>query len=171
MDLSQIVDRKNEIRDLTQPAGVIKQRIAEAAASLNKAGSMAMHVELANEALCKFVVILYQKDVDGIWANIDARTHRLLVPAPWGNAGWKRWGLRNWEACIMRKILLDRVSDKKRPCLFDYNVEAKIWHLNVIDYPTIDAAEHYLRRGAISLTEWRKHDTQYKQARNKITTT
>lgn len=170
MDLLQIVDRKHEIREMAQPASVVKQRIAKAAQELDRAGSAMLHVELASEALCKFVAMLYRRDVDGVWANIDPKTHRLLVPAPWGNAGWKRWGLRNWEACIMRRILLDRVSDAKRPCLFDYNAETRLWYLNVIDYPTLEAAEHYLKRGAITLAEWRKYDTQYKQGRNKVAT-
>lgn len=163
MELLQVVDRKNEIRAAALPAGMVKQRIAQAAQDLNRAGNMALHVELANEALTKFVIMLYYKDQDGGWANIDGRTHRLLVPAPWGSAGWKYWGLRNWESRILRCVMLERVRDAKRPCLFDYNGEARIWHLNVLDYPAIEAAQHYLQRSPITLAEWRRHDNAYKQ--------
>ena len=157
MDLLQVIDRKNEIRSMAQPAGMVKQRIAQAAQDLSRAGSMALHVEMANEALCKFTAMLYQRDTDGTWANVDAITHRLLVPAPWGSAGWKRWGLRKWEGAVLRSIMLDRVRDSRRPCLFDYNAEGRTWHLNLVDYPTLDAADHYLKRGAISLPEWRRY--------------
>lgn len=163
MELLNIVDRKNEIRGLAQPASAIKQRIAQAAQDLNRAGSMALHVELANEALTKFTLMLYQRDSDNGWANIDARTHRLLVPAPWGSAGWRVWGLRNWESRILRSIMLERVRDAKRPCLFDYNSDNRTWYLNVLDYGVIEAAQHYLQRSPITLAEWRKHDNAYKQ--------
>ena len=163
MELLQVVDRKNEIRAAALPASVIKQRIAQAADELNRAGSMALHVELANEALTKFTLMLYQREQDGGWANIDQRTHRLLVPAPWGSAGWRVWGLRNWESRILRSIMLERVQDTRRPCLFDYNGEARIWHLNVLDYGVIEAAQHYLQRSPITLAEWRKHDNAYRQ--------
>ncbi len=163
MELLNVVDRKNEIRSMALPASAIKQRIADAAASLNRAGSMALHVELANEALTKFVIMLYQRDQDNTYANIDQRTHRLLVPAPWGSAGWRVWGLRNWESRILRCVMLERVKDTRRPCLFDYNTDNRTWYLNVTDYGVIEAAQHYLQRSPITLAEWRKHDTAYKQ--------
>lgn len=161
MELMQVVDRKNEIRTMAQPAGMVKQRIAQAAQDLNRAGNMALHVELANEALTKFTIMLYHKDQDGAWANIDGRTHRLLVPAPWGSKGWRKWGLRKWEGAVLRSIMLERVKDTRRPCLFDYNGEARLWHLNVIDYGVFDAAQHYLNRSPITLAEWRKYASTY----------
>lgn len=161
MDLLQVVDRKNEIRTMAQPAHMVKQRIAQAAQDLNRAGSMALHVELANEALCKFVAMLYHKDQDGAWANIDGRTHRLLVPAPWGSKGWRKWGLRKWEGAVLRSIMLARVQDARRPCLFDYNGEVRLWFLNVTDYGVFDAAQHYLNRSPVTLAEWRKYASTY----------
>ena len=58
MELLQVVDRKNEIRAAALPASVIKQRIAQAADELNRAGSMALHVEIANEAITRFTFML-----------------------------------------------------------------------------------------------------------------
>lgn len=163
MELMQTIDRKNEIRAAALPASMVKQRIAQAADELNRAGSMALHVELANEALTKFTLMLYQREQDGGWANIDQRTHRLLVPAPWGSAGWRVWGLRNWESRILRCVMLERVKDARRPCLFDYNTDNRTWYLNVTDYGVIAAADHYLQRSPITLAEWRKHDNAYRQ--------
>jgi hypothetical protein len=91
-----------------------------------------------------------------VLANVDTRTGRLLVPAPWGSLGWKRWGLRKWESETLRAILMARVEDRSRPCLFDYNTESRTWHLNTSDYSTLQAATFYLERGAIRLNEWRK---------------
>lgn len=157
MKILNIVDRKAEIRNLAHPTPMIKQRMAVAAQELTRAGNAAIRVELVNEALCRFTAMLYERDQDGVWPNIDIRTYRLLVAAPWGSAGWKRWGLRKWEARIMRGIMLGRVTDKRRPCLFDYNTEARTWYLNGIDYPVFDAAQHYLSRAPITLAEWRRY--------------
>ena len=161
MSLLQVVDRKNEIRLTAAPTAVIKQRIATAAQELSRVGDMAARVEIANEALCKFTAVLYERDGDGVPANIDAVTYRLLVPAPWGSAGWRAWGLRKWEAGVLRSILIARVKDTKRPCLYDYNHESRTWHLNAYDYGNLEAAQHYLNRGAITLAEWRKCSKSY----------
>ena len=154
-ELLSVVDRKNEVRD-SQPTQVIKQRLAVAADTLNRVGALAIHVEVANEALCKLVYVLYQKEVDGSLANVDTRTHRLLIPVPWGDRGWKRWGLRHWEAVVLRGIMLDRLTNKKRPSLFDYNTDTRTWYLNLVDYGVFDAAQHYLTRSPITVAEWRK---------------
>ncbi len=160
MELLNIVDRKHEIRTLPEPATFVKQRIAQAAQDLNRAGDMQCHVEIANEALCKFAGILYQKDSDGTFANIDNRTHRLLVPAPWGKRGWKYWGLRHWEATILRSVLISRLAEP-RPPLFDYNAHTQTWYLNVADYKTLDAANYVLHRCAITVSEWRLRSEAY----------
>lgn len=138
MDLSQIVDRKHDLRTLPEPAQHVKQRMAQAAEELSRAGDVAMHTEIANEALCRFTAMLYQRDTDGVFANVDARTGRLLVPAPWGDAGWQKWGVRHWEAIVLRAVLMARVVDHKRPALFDYSATARTWFLNVGDYGVAD---------------------------------
>jgi len=168
MDLTTIVDRKNEIRTLPEPPAHVKQRIAQAAEQLSRAGDTAMHVEIANEALCRFTAMLYQRDSDGVFANVDARTGRLIVTAPWTSSGWKDWGLRHWEAVVLRSILMARVADRKRPALFDYNADIKKWFLNVGDYGVIESATHYLGRAAINLAEWRLHSAQYHNNRVNI---
>jgi hypothetical protein len=157
MDVTTIVERKHEIRTLPQPPQYVRQRIAQAAQELDKAGSMAIHIELANEALCKLTAMLYRCDSDGFFANVDNRTGRLLVPAPWGNAGWKRWGLRYWEACTLRGVLMARVTKPRHVALFDYNTVSRTWALDVGSYATLDKAQAYLQHCAVSLAEWRAH--------------
>ena len=155
MELHEIVERKHEVRTLPPAPQFVKQRIASAAEELSRAGDMAMHVELVNEALAKLTVMLYAADSDGAFANVDARTGRVLVPLPWGNKGWKRWGLRYWEAVTLRSILMSRVTRPRHAPLFDYNVESRTWHIDLTNYPNLGQAQTYFARNPILLAEWR----------------
>lgn len=163
MELTQIIDRKTEIRNLAQPATNVRQRIAQAAQDLSRAGTMAAHCEVANEALLALVNILYQRDEDKCPANVDRVTGRLLVPAPWGAAGWKRWGLRKWEAEVLRRILRERVEAQRRP-LFDYSETHRYWLLNMNTYNSLRLALAYLQAEPIGLVEWRTCTDAYHKA-------
>ena len=156
MELQQIVERVADIRH-ARPSANVRQRVQEAADALSRAGDIQMRVELANEALTAFTAILYQADSDGVPANIDPVTWRLLVPAPWGRGGWQHWGLRSWEAQVLGKILRIRCDSRKHVNLFDYNEISRTWHLNLSDYGAIDQAMAYLKAQPITLEEWRKH--------------
>ena len=155
--IEQLIDRKVLIRG-ANPAAHVRQRIAQAADELNRVGAMAMRVELVNEALLKFATLLYQKDTDGTLAHIDAVTGRVLVCAPWGSAGWKVWGLRNFEARVLRSVLMARLDTKPLP-LFDYG--HKIWYVNRGQYRTISIATAYLEHNPVTVAEWRKHSKRY----------
>lgn len=168
LELMQTIERKQEMRVLPEPIQYAKQRMAQAAVELSKAGDMALHVELANEVLCKLVGILYQTDSDGVYANIDSATHRLLVPAPWGSAGWKKWGLRHWEATVLRGVLMGRLGQARHIPLFDYSDVHRNWFLNFASYRSIDKAHAYLKHCAVSLVEWRVCATQYHKVRLEV---
>src|SRR5262245_11728610 len=112
MNALKIMQRKGDVR-LSSPREFVKQRIAESADKLSKAGQMAARVELMNEALHHLVHLCYQSDTDGEVANVDRVTLRLLIPAPWGSSGWKTWGLRAWEGETLRRILLARQATFK----------------------------------------------------------
>lgn len=168
MDLKELVERVGDIRN-AQPSKHVRERVQEAAQQLSRAGDMQMRVELANEALLAFVSILYDADGDGAPANIDPVTWRLLIPAPWGSGGWKKWGLRSWEARILRQLLLIRNEARKHVDLFDYNAVSRSWHLNATDYGSIEAAHAYLKHYPVTLEEWRKHaDIRAAQARERM---
>lgn len=156
MELTELVDRVQEIR-AKGPGRFAKERIAEAAESISKAGDHQLRVELVNEALCALVVILYEADGDGRLANIDKTTWRILTPVPWGDSGWRKWGLRNWEARALRNILRIRSDMRKHISLFDYSEEGRTWHVNRGDFPTVESALAYLKARPITLTEWRPH--------------
>jgi hypothetical protein len=155
MNIAELIDRKQEIRTLPAPPAYVRKRMAEAAQSLNRAGDAAAKVELLNEALAHYTGILYALDSDGIYANIDPLTGRLITAAPWGNKGWKHWGLRHWEAMILRRVLMARLDNPRHISLFDYNRELNSWHLAISSYPTLERAKAYLQHCAISLSEFR----------------
>jgi hypothetical protein len=168
MELKQMVERVVDIRN-ARPSKYVRQRVQEAAQELSRAGDLQMRVELANEALMAFTSILYHADTDQRPANIDPVTWRLLVPAPWGSAGWRVWGLRSWEARVLRQILRIRCDTRKHVNLFDYNDALKSWHLNIGCYRTRTEALAYLKQYPITLEEWRKHaDILVSQARNRM---
>ena len=156
MDIDTLSDRKQAIRGLPTPPKFVSQRLAQAAQDLSRAGDLAARVEVVNESLFHCITMLYQRDTDGTYANINPRTYRLLVPAPWGSRGWKRWGLRHWEAGLLRGVLMERLKDSRRRVLFDYNAHAHTWHLNLSDYRIADAALNYLEKDPVSIREWRK---------------
>jgi hypothetical protein len=155
---------KPEVRS-ARPGEYVKQRIAEAAHQLSRAGAMAARCELVNEALHRLVHLLYEADTDGGPANVDRVTLRLLPPAPWGSAGWRRWGLRAWEAETLRHILRERQATfkpGKLPPLFVYDHDLRYWTLNAHDYPTIEAAEKWLKQCPVTLAEWRQYAERYR---------
>ena len=169
MSFTEQLARVSEIRSAETPGTYIKQRVAENAQSLSRAGEMAARVEAINEALTAFTSLLYQADTDGGFANVDSITYRILIPAPFGSSGWRKWGLRSWEAGELRQFLAHRCQMKdKRPFLFDYNSESRTWHLNAHDYPSFEAASHYLKREPMTVKALRIMSGQYKQTRAQV---
>ena len=164
MELTQLFDRAVEIRQAAgNPNQVIRQRIAAAAAELSNAGNNQARVELLNEAVLAATKLCYEADKDGVPANVDSRTYRLLFPAPWGKSGWKRWGMRDWEANILRQILLVRCQMQRVVPLFDYNQEGRNWHINLTDYPRLDLALLYWKNNPVTLKDWRLYADIYRQ--------
>lgn len=162
MELDTLIDRAHGIRQAVVAPNV-KQRLAAAAADLSLAGANQMRVELLNEACLALTRVLYEVDPDGAAANVDWRTHRILIPVPWGKAGWRHWGLRYWEASMLRQILIVRSQMRRAAPLLDYNETARTWHLNAIDFSRIDLALMYWKSNPITLREWRKFADIYRQ--------
>lgn len=153
MNTLDLIATKLDIRR-ANPRAYVQQRIGENAQALSRAGEAAARVERLNEALCRLVEILYQVDEDGSLPNIDAVTHRLRIPAPFGAKGWRRWGLRRAEGRALAAILRQRSTGQRQP-LFDWNDAGSTWHLSIGSYPVIESAQLYLQRKPISLAEWR----------------
>jgi hypothetical protein len=142
--LKELTDRKQQIRDLN-PASFIKTRMDISAHILNWKTEKAKRVEIINEALCKFTFELYNSPSD--FLGIDNAT--IKVPAPWGSAGWKTWGLNKIESEVLKQHLLNSVNGK-RPPLYIYNAERRRWSLNGPDYPTWNHAVWWLKYNEVT---------------------
>lgn len=161
MELRETVERIADIRH-AKPSAATRQRVQEAAQELSRAGDMQLRVELANEALAALVALLYQADSDGQPANIDPVTWRVLLPCPWGSSGWRQWGLRSYEAEVLRYVLRVRSDARRHVNLFDYNEQSRTWHVNIADYPTAKDALQYLKQQPVTLREWRQQSAAYR---------
>lgn len=163
MTIEKLFDRAIEVA--ASPAGTaIRQRLGETANDLSLAGDMQAHLDIATASMVALISVLYATDSDGRPANIDTATYRILLrPLPWGESGWRKWGLRRWEGACLRRLLLDRVGDRRRlPALFDYNEYSRQWHVNANIYPDPEAALQWLRKDGPSLQEWRSIVTTYR---------
>lgn len=143
-----------ELRHAETPGAFLKQRMAASADSMNNAAKIQGAIEIANEALCKLTSILYET-IDRIPVNVDAKTYRLLVPAPWGDSGYSKWGMRATEARILRSVLMWRAHSDPRSALFDY--ADRRWFLNATTYKSSSAALAYLKEKPITAKEWMRH--------------
>lgn len=169
MELQQIVERVADIRH-SRPSAHVRQRVAEAAQELSRAGDMQAHLELATEALAAFSVLLYEADADGQPCNYDRVTARILVPVPWSDRGARKWKMRQWEGRVLRRIMLDRTKERRRkPPLFDYSELSNRWYLNVSDYPTAAAALEWIRGQGPRFAEWRTSYVEFHEQRARYT--
>jgi len=157
MNAIKTLRRNFDIR-LSDPRQYVRDRIAERAAHMDRAGVLAAKVELCNEALNRLVELIYRADDDGVLANVDVITYRLLIPAPWGKSGYKQWGLRETEAEALNRVLRGRQTGYQkgqRPPLFVYDAESRTWHVNLPDYPNMKSASFWLKGEPIRLEEFR----------------
>lgn len=163
-EIGYIVDRVHHTRNLPTPTQYVRQRMAAAAEQLNRATALAEHTETANEALYKLVTLLYYTVNDKL-INLDRQVGRILVPTPWGSRGWKKWGLRHWEAQTLSKLLQARARNQKHTPLFEYDQDTTCWYVRLDAYPTLAHAQDYLQHNQISAREWRHFSD--KQRRNR----
>lgn len=162
----ELIERKNTLRNGLAADNYVKQRIAETADKLSLSGILAARVEIANEALYNLIMLCYEVDTDGLCCNVDLVTYRILIPLPWGAAGWRKWGLRYHEAIVMRSIMLARQKPKTGATipLFVYDGGSRTWHLNVQDYPSPKVAKAWLAASQITLQEWKQYLLAYRNS-------
>jgi hypothetical protein len=151
------IERKPSI---AQAAPARHSTLRAAAQSLSLRNVDQAAVELMAEALNRLTMLCYEVDDDGTPCNVDVRGGgRLLVPAPWGRGGHKRWGLTPSEANIMRALMLGlmlgRQQRGKAAPLMAYDGMRKCWYLNIFDFPSYEAALAYLERWPLTIQEYR----------------
>jgi hypothetical protein len=120
--------------------------------SLSRRGLAAAKVEIFNTALSAAVDLCLETDADGRLANVDHISGCVIVPLPWGEAGYKMWGLRVTECRQLRLIMRQR-AERDHPPLFVYDADARRWVWSRSFGRTTAAA--YLRNAPITLAEYR----------------
>ena len=88
--------------------------IRQAAEVLNRRNADAAIVELFSEAMQRLTLLAYEQDEAG-YCNIDPVTWRLLIPAPHGRSGYRRWGISRRESDALRAYALCPPSADRRP--------------------------------------------------------
>ena len=96
------------------------------ATNLSRRGVASAKVELFNNVLAVAADLCLETDPDGRRVNIDHVTGVVLVPLPWGEGGYKRWGLRITECRQLRYIMLQR-AERDRPPLYAYEPTIRRW--------------------------------------------
>lgn len=152
--IDSVTSAITELRHAQTPGTFIKQRLSANAEEMSNAARIQGSVEVANEALCRMAAICYET-VERTLVNIDNCSFRLLVPAPWGDAGYQRWGMRAVEARILRAVLMSRVQREPEVSLYHYN--SRQWSLNYQTYKSSSMALEYLKSRPVTAREWLRH--------------
>ena len=162
-ELQELLERAKQVGDTNNVTTTIRQRMAENAMALSYAGQMQAHLDICLSATVALIGILYMLDADGLPANYDRQTERIFVDIPWGDKGYRKWGLRKSEAICFRRVLQARQSQPRRlPFLFYFADYTGRWHLNARAYPTGEAAMEWLRKDGPKLAEWRTMVTEWR---------
>lgn len=156
-----IVKHFEEHKDEILTAKVLRrarQRAADVSASLTRRGAAQATAELLNVAVEKLIGYLYERDSDGVPANVNA-DGRIEIPLPWGSVGRPLYGLRRTEGDTLRKYM-QWLETQKRPAVRLFYFEGGRWYLNAWDYPSQADALAYWRLVAMSAATWRRFSVQ-----------
>ena len=149
----RVVERKGEVAQAAPARHAALRHAAEALSRRNVDGAT---VELFSEAMQRLTLLAYEMDADG-YCNVDGVTGRLLIPAPFGRLGYKRWGLRRIESTLLREMIQQRqIGQKGRaPGLWLYDRTQRTWRLNLFDFDALADAQRYWQRWPLTVAEYR----------------
>lgn len=132
--------------------------LRQAAEALSRRNVDAAIVELFAEACQRLTQLAYERDDDGAWSNIDPVTWRLLIPAPWGRAGHRSWGITSTESVVLREMIQCRQpqTDHRPPGLWLYDRTRRCWRINLYDFDTLADGLRYWQRWPLGIGEYRE---------------
>lgn len=166
MSASDVLTRAVGIAHATVDA-YTRQREQVAADELNRLTTNQRYVVACQEALLRLANLCYVRAGSRL-VNIDQLTWRIGVHVPWSRAGCQHYGLREWEATVLRSVMLARLGNRRNSPLFDFG--NRRWYLNMTDYPTMESAVVYLDKQRLSIDEWLIHaDALRESARRRMT--
>jgi hypothetical protein len=142
-----------------------RQRTAAAAEEISLAADLQAQVDVAEASIVALINVLYATAADGRPANYDEVTGRILIPVPWGSGGWRRWGLRKWEAVCLRKIMMARSKSRRPAPLFCYDKATRQWFVETEVYPDTESALRWLKDHTPNVAEWRQVTTDFRTQR------
>ena len=142
---------------ISQAAPERHSAIRKAAESLSRRNADSAVVELFSEAMQRLTLLAYEQDEAG-YLHIDAVTWRLLIPAPWGRSGHKKWKITRTESVVLREILQQRQAqtDHTPPGLWLYDRTRRSWRLNLFDYDLVGDGQQYWQRWPLTVQEYRQ---------------
>ncbi len=149
----KLVERKGDIAQSAPQRHTTLRRAADVLSLRNVDQAIA---ELFGEAVQRLTLLAYEQDANG-YCNIDPITGKLLIPAPWGRAGHKRWGITPSESVVLREMILQRQIGRKgrSPGLWRYDQSQRTWRLNLYDFDTLANAQQYWERWPLTVAEYR----------------
>jgi hypothetical protein len=148
--IKRMGERKQQIVTAKPERHSVVRRAAE---DLSRRTVDLVPIELLTEALHGITTLCYERDELGHLVNVDGRTGKLLVPAPWGRLGHTKWGVTPSEANVLRAILFARQGDA---ALFNYHRGTRSWMVNRAAYRTLDQALEHWRLWPITVAELRQ---------------
>lgn len=150
----RVIARKEGIAHASPARHTHIQRAAE---SLSRRNADAAVVELFSEAMQRLTLLAYEQDAHD-YCNIDPVSHRLLIPAPFGRAGHKRWGITPSEAVVLREMVQQRQAQRadRPPGVWQYDRTRRCWCLNLFDFDTVQDGQRYWQRWPLSVMEYRQ---------------
>lgn len=126
---------------IARPAQHLAQRLEAAAEQQTAAARAAATAALLNSVLLRFTAAVYEPAPgDTRPAGVDWQDWRLLLPAPWANAHYARWGLRRTEALVLREYLKAWQLRPRVAPLYVFDWDSLRWRCNLQDYPTFAQA-------------------------------
>lgn len=131
-----------------------RRRLADHAASLDSAGTLQARLDVCIARTAELIKVLYEPDATGRLFRVDDVTGEIKIPVPWGNSGWRYWGLRKWEGACYNQVLR-KMQRGRTPTLFAYNPESRCWVVDLELFPTIEHALLWLKDHGPSLKVWR----------------
>jgi len=145
-DIFHTIARKQSVGGVQPPRHTTIQRAAE---SLSRRTVDMATCELLNEAHSRLIILCYQRHDSGQLCNVDDATGRILIPLPWGKAGYAKWGLTPSEGDWFRRIMFARQLGGVP--LFHFERSRRSWYVDIRTYAVIPPLDEW----EISLAEYR----------------